>query len=169
MVQSCRYTQKMFLLNSEMLKTSIWVIFLEIYYRLLGASCSICENVTFYIYQCFPRCFYFYRTFGLVIEKILPDQTNFYQTEKNWQSQRYLQNVNHFVLVVFDQLIPVILSVDKTMKRQRMILFPRAWSKTFNQIFISVYMFFDYWSLAYLYPPPFFLLNYDCDLMPPKW
>ena len=27
--------------------------------------------------QCFPRCFYFYRTFGLVIETILPDQINF--------------------------------------------------------------------------------------------
>ena len=52
--------------------------------------------------------------------------------------------------VVYDQLIPVILSADKTMKRQRMILFPRASSKTFNQIFISVYMYFDYWSLAYL-------------------
>jgi hypothetical protein len=30
-----------------------------------------------------PRCFYFYRTFGLVIEQFLPDQTNFYQTKKN--------------------------------------------------------------------------------------
>ena len=49
----------------------------------------------------------------------------------------------YFVLVVFDQLIPVILSADKTMKRQRMILFPRALSKTFNQIFISVYRYFD--------------------------
>ena len=117
-------------------------------------------------YQCFPRCFYFYRTFRLVIEKFLPDQTNFYQTEKNWQSKTYLQNVNNFVLVVFDQLIPVILSADKTMKRQRMILFPRASSTTFNEIFISVYMYFDYWSLAYLcfllqVPSPFFsLLKY---------
>ena len=112
-------------------------------------------------YQCFPRCFYFYRTFGLVIEIFLPDQTKINQTEKNWQSKRYLQNVNNFVLVVFDQLIPVILSADKTMKRQRMILFPRASSKTFNQIFISVYMYLDYWSLAYLccflqVPSPFF-------------
>ena len=112
--------------------------------------------------QCFPRCFYFYRTFGLVIEFFLTDQTNFYQTEKNWQSKI-------LVLVIFDQLIPVIpviLSADKTMKRQRMILFPRASSKTFNQIFISVYMYFDYWSLAYLccflqVPSPFFsLLKY---------
>jgi hypothetical protein len=123
--------------------------------------------------QCIPRCFYFYRTFVLVIEKFLPDQTNFYQTEKK---KRYLQNVNNFVLVVFDQLIPVILSADKKMKRQRMILFPRASSKTFNQIFISVYMYFDYWSLAYLcffflqVPSPFFfLLKYYCDLIPHKW
>ena len=56
-----------------------------------------------------------------------------YQTRpKKIDSQRYLQNVNNFVLVVFDQLIPVILSADKTTKRQRMILFPRASSKTFN-------------------------------------
>jgi hypothetical protein len=94
---------------------------------------------------------------------------------KQIDSQRYLQNVNNFVLVVFDQLIPVILSADKTMKRQRMILFPRASSKTFNQIFISVYMYFDYWSLAYLcfflqVPSPFFfLLKYYCDLIPHKW
>jgi hypothetical protein len=89
--------------------------------------------------------------------------------------QRYLQNVNNFVLVVFNQLIPVILSADKMMKRQRMILFPRASSKTFNQIFISVYMYFDYWSLAYLcfflqVPSPFFfLLKYYCDLISHKW
>jgi hypothetical protein len=42
------------------------------------------------VVQFFPRCFYFYRTFRLVIGKILPDQTNFYQTEKNWQSQRWI-------------------------------------------------------------------------------
>ena len=94
----------------------------------------------------------------------------------DWKKKRYLQNVNNFVLVVFDQLIPVILSADKKMKRQRMILFPRASSKTFNQIFISVYMYFDYWSLAYLcffflqVPSPFFfLLKYYCDLIPHKW
>ena len=104
--------------------------------------------------QCFPRCFYFYRTFGLVIEKIYQTKPTFTRPKKIDKSQRYLQNVNNFVLVVFDQLIPVILSADKTMKRQRMILFPRASSKTFNQIFISVYMYFDYWSLAY--PFPFF-------------
>jgi hypothetical protein len=100
--------------------------------------------------QCFPRCFYFYRTFGLVIEKFYQTKPTFTRPKKIDKSQRYLQNVNKFVLVVFDQLIPVILSADKMMKRQRMILFPRASSKTFNQIFISVYMYFDYWSLAYL-------------------
>ena len=97
-------------------------------------------------YQCFPRCFYFYRTFG---QKIYQTKPTFTRPKKKL-SQKYLQNVNNFVLVVFDQLIPVILSADKTMKRQRMILFPRASSKTFNQIFISVYMYFDYWSLSYL-------------------
>jgi hypothetical protein len=50
---------------------------------------------------------------------LLPDR-------KKIDSQRYLQNVNNFVLVVFDQLIPVIVSADKTMKRQRMILFPET-------------------------------------------
>jgi hypothetical protein len=37
-----------------------------------------------------PSCFYFYRTFGLVIEKTLPDQTNFYQTEKNSDTYKML-------------------------------------------------------------------------------
>jgi hypothetical protein len=48
------------------------------------------------------------------------------------------------VLVVFDQLIPVILSADKTMKRQRMILFPRASSKTFNKSWFGLVKFFYY-------------------------
>jgi hypothetical protein len=47
------------------------------------------------VWPCFPRCFYFYKTFGLVIEKKLPDRTNFYQTKQNWQSEIYLQNVNN--------------------------------------------------------------------------
>ena len=75
----------------------------------------------------FPKVFLLLQDIQAGNRKNLPDQT-----ENNWQSQRYLQNVNNFVLVVFDQLIPVILSADKTMKRQRMILFPRASRKTFN-------------------------------------
>jgi len=54
---------------------------------ILGSSWSWSYGSWIYNYQCFPRCFYFYRTFGLVIETNLPDQTNFYQTEKNWQSK----------------------------------------------------------------------------------
>jgi hypothetical protein len=54
-----------------------------------------------------------------------------------------------YALIMYDMSVPFKSCADKTMKRQRKILFPRASSKTFNQIFISVYMYFDYWSLAY--------------------
>jgi hypothetical protein len=40
---------------------------------------------------------------------MLQTKPTFTRPEKKW-SQKYLQNVNNFVLVVFDQLIPVILS-----------------------------------------------------------
>ena len=63
------------------------------------------------VWPCFPRRFYFYKTFRLVIEQFLPDQ------KKNWQSEMYLE---------------YILSADKTVKIQRVILFPRVSSKTVN-------------------------------------
>jgi hypothetical protein len=46
--------------------------------------------------------------FGLVIEKFYQTKPTFTRPKKIDKSQRYLQNVNNFVLVVFDQLIPVI-------------------------------------------------------------